>query len=638
MNRHRRTTVLVVLSLGLSLAGCASAPWPRSKITGPTPEARMEQAREEVRKQPEGMAERKDLRITAEYSVEELLLSAERARDQGRYEEAAGLYDRVLGLAPQNERAIAGKHAIEREQHHAKMLADAAAALANKNVDGAQSILRQILIENPNDAEARKLLQTANARSGPRNEPPRLKPTIDKPVTLEFRDANIKMVFEALSRATGINFILDKDIKPDTKATVYVKQARVEDAIDMVLSTNGLQKKALSENSALVFPNTQQKLKDYQDLMIRSFYLTNASAKQVAAMLKTLLKTKDIYTDDRLNMLIIRDTPEAVHIAEKLVAANDQADPEVMLEIEVLEVSRNRLQDLGIGYPTQLAATATTLAALHNITAASVNISPSPTINFSKTTSDVNVLSNPRIRVRNNEKAKILVGDKVPIITSNVTGTAATVSESVQYIDVGLKLDVEPHIAVDDFVNIKVALEVSSLGQKTTTASGSTAYTISTRNASTLLRLKDGETQVLAGLISADERKDAKKVAGLGDIPILGRLFSDQTDTKDKTEIVLAITPHILGNISRPDAEVSEYWSGTETAISDRPQLIVPGMGGSGRGIPRTQESPPAEPTPETPVPAEPQKEPAPANPPESPGAAPSPPPRVIMDSQPSSP
>jgi general secretion pathway protein D len=167
-----------------------------------------------------------------------------------------------------------------------------------------------------------------------------------------------------------------------------------------------------------------------------------------------------------------------------------------------------------------------------------------------------------------------MVGDKVPIITTTSTANVG-ISESVTYLDVGLKLDVQPRITLDDFVNIKIELEVSSLGEKTVTKNGASVYSIGTRNASTQLRLKDGETQVLAGLISDDERKSASKLPGLGDIPLLGRLFANQEDKKTKTEIVLAITPRILSNISRPNAEISEYWSGTEVQINDRPQISV---------------------------------------------------------------
>lgn len=626
-NKNHKISRLLALSLSVCLGSCAFAPWQKSGVGGATPEERVTTAMQEVQKQPEGMTPRKDLRVTQEKSVTELLSAADIARSEARYDEAVALYGRVLMLAPQNERAISGKRAIEREQRHAATLEEARSLLAKNDTEGARSLVRQVLIENPQNVEALKLQQEAKAKlEVTRREPPRLKSPFDKPVTLELRDANIKMVFEALSRATGINFILDKDIKPDTKATVFVKKAKVEDAIDMVLASNGLQKKALSETSALVFPNTQQKLKDYQDLMIRSFYLTNSTATQIAGLLKTMLKTRDIFINERLNMLVIRDTPEVIRLAEKLVAANDLVDPEVMLEIEVLEVSRSRLQELGIAYPTQFAVATTasgsalTLEALRHINSGNISVTPNPAVKFNKTTGDVNLLSNPRIRVRNNEKAKILVGDKVPIITTTSTANVG-VSSSVQYIDVGLKLDVEPRITLDDYVNIKVALEVSALGAQAPSTNGVVAYTIGTRNASTLLRLKDGETQVLAGLISEDERKNANKLPGLGDIPLLGRLFSDQTDSKDKTEIVLAITPHILGNISRPEAEISEYWSGTETAISDRPQLVVPTADvAAGRVLNRPQslDAPPAELAPE-PTAAEPQKEPpAPTNPPEN--------------------
>ena len=167
------------------------------------------------------------------------------------------------------------------------------------------------------------------------------------------------------------------------------------------------------------------------------------------------------------------------------------------------------------------------------------------------------------------------MGDKVPIITTTSTANVG-ISESVQYVDVGLKLDVEPRITLDNFVNIKIGLEVSSLGEKTVTRNGATVFTIGTRNANTILRLKNGETQILAGLILDDERKNSAKLPGLGDIPLLGHLFSNQEDKKSKTEIVLAITPRIIGNISRPQAEISEYWSGTESVITDKPQLNLP--------------------------------------------------------------
>jgi general secretion pathway protein D len=608
----------------LGLSACAFAPWPKSGVSGNTPEERVANAQDKLQKKPDAVAPRKDVFVTQEQAVTGLLAEADKARSKGQYDEANALYERVKQLAPNNVRAISGKAGIEREQNHVKQVEAARVLMAKKNSDAAMSIVRGVLIEDPQNPDALQLQhEIREQKESPRREPPKLKPPFDKPVTLEFRDVNIKMLFESLSRATGIDFILDKDIRSDTKATAFIKKAPIEDAIEMVLATNGLQKKALTETSALIYPNTPQKIKDYKELVIRSFYLANASAKSVGATLRTVLKTRDVVVDDRLNMIIMRDTPEVVRIAEKLIAANDMADPEVMLDIEVLEINHNRFQELGIVYPNQLSvitptdAATLTLKALRHGTESLISVSPNPTANFLKTSGDFNLISNPRIRVRNNEKAKILVGDKIPIITTTLSsgGTGGTLgSENVTYIDVGLKLDVEPRITLDDFVNIKIGLEVSSLGNQTITKSGSTVYAIGTRNANTLLRLKDGETQILAGLISDEERKNATKLPALGDIPILGRLFSDHKDEKKKTEIVLAITPHILGNISRPNAEVSEYWSGTENGITDRPQINVPvnAGGAASRFInsanarePVQQEPPVPEPEPAIPAAAE---------------------------------
>lgn len=587
----------------LMMSACAFAPWQKDGVPGDTPEERIANAEAAQRAKPEDMPTRRDLHVTHERAVYELLQDADRALREGRTADAEAFFARVLLADPANARALAGQLAITSERKYDIQVDEARRLFNADNPDAAQARVRAVLLETPFHAGALELQgEIRRTQEFMRNEPPRLKSPFNQPVSLELRDANIKMVFEALSRTTGINFILDKDIKQDAKATVFVSHARIEDAIEMVLATNGLQKKALSETTALVFPNTLQKLKDYQDLMIRSFFLTNASAKQIAALLKTMLKSKDVHIDERLNMLVIRDTPEVIRIAEKLVAANDMADPEVMLEMDVLEISRSRLQELGIEYPTTLTSSAgLTLSALTaNLGSAPLdflNINSNPVANFKKTIGNINLLSNPRVRVRNNEKARVQVGNKVPLITTNVAGTTGTSSESVQYIDVGLKLEVEPRIALDNHVHIKVALEVSSLGIATTLKNGSQVFQIGTRNATTLLRLKDGETQVLAGLISDDERMNASRIPGLGDLPMLGRLFANQEDKKDKTEIVLAITPRILNNIRRPGSELSEYWSGTELSINDRPQIVVPGAGGSGTGrnLPLRQPSPPME-------------------------------------------
>jgi general secretion pathway protein D len=345
------------------------------------------------------------------------------------------------------------------------------------------------------------------------------------------------------------------------------------------LLQNQLEKKIISDNTVFVYPNTPAKIKDYQDLKIRSFHLTNADPKQVLTMVKTLLKTKDIFINEKTNSIVMRDTPAAIRLAEKMIADQDITDPEVMLEVEVLEVKTTRLSELGIKWPSTFSlstpTTATTLGQLRELSSNDLLASPlSVTLNLLLQDSNTNLLASPRIRVRNHEKAKIMIGDRVPVITNAVTPVSTgtpVVTGSVQYLDVGMKLEVEPEIHLDSDVSIKINLDVSSIVKTITIPlSGTTAYQIGTRNATTVLRLKDGETQILAGLISDDDRKNADKVPGLGELPILGRLFSSHRDDTSKSEIVLSITPRIVGKNTLPDAREVEYWSGTESTLRSK--------------------------------------------------------------------
>jgi general secretion pathway protein D len=177
------------------------------------------------------------------------------------------------------------------------------------------------------------------------------------------------------------------------------------------------------------------------------------------------------------------------------------------------------------------------------------------------------VLANPRIRVKNKDKARVHIGDRVPVITTTAAATGGFVSESVSYLDVGLKLEVEPLIFLDDDVGIKVGLEVSNIVREIRSVGSNTlTYQVGTRNAATNLRLRDGETQVLAGLINDDDRKSADRVPGLGDLPVVGRLFSHTRDSNTRTEIVLLITPRLMRTLARPDAGAVEFAAGTESS------------------------------------------------------------------------
>lgn len=533
-------------------------------------------------------------RMSAVLSRESLtnvaVVEGEQARSLGRYDDAQTAFNRALLLQGNNTKALDGLKGIEDDKRHAKWLASAQTALAKKDLKDAQYWLRLIVLENPMHRQAQSLLRASDADAPkiPSMQANVLAEAYRKPITIEFKDAQLKTVFEVLSRTSGLNFILDKDIRADQKTSIFLKNSTIEAALNMTLLTNQLEQRTIDANTVMIYPNTTAKQKDYQPQVIKSFYLANAEAKNVANTLKSLLKTRDVVVDDKLNLLIVRDSPEAIRMAEKLVALHDVREAEVMLEVEVLEVKRTRLMDLGIRWPDQLGLTLLPSATggllnlldLKNLYTAAKTSAPIDgekigatvggiNISAKKVDTDANILANPRIRVRNREKAKILIGERVPNITTTSTSTGF-VSESVNYVDVGLKLDVEPTIYVDSEVGIKISLEVSNIISQLQTKSGSIAYQIGTRTAQTVLRLKDGENQILAGLISNEERSTGNKVPGLGDIPIAGRLFGNQADDGSRTEIVLSITPRILRNIQRLDAATMEFDAGTENSLGGR--------------------------------------------------------------------
>ena len=511
---------------------------------------------------------------------------ADTLRLKGQSADATALYEQALTIDPANLIARQGLAALAQDQRLQQTMADAEALLqsgGDANLTQAQEMLRPLLVERPNQRDLQRLktrLNDAQARLRPASG--RLAVAYRKPVTLEFRDVPLRSVFDFLSKISGLNFVFDRDVDPNLRATISVRDTSIEEAIGMLLSANQLEQSITSDRSVTIYPNNPQKQKDYQQLLVRSFFLANSDVKTVAFSLKTLLKAKDIVTDERIGTIIMRDTPEMIRMAERIIAVQDVADPEVMLEVEVLEVKRTRGQELGIRWPDSAGLTllgsgqygALNVGDLRRINGSNIGLAlGSVTLNANKTDTDSNILANPRIRVRNKDKAKVLIGDRVPVIT--VTTNNGVSADSVNYVDVGLKLDVEPNVYLDDEVAIKINLEVSSVVKEIVSKSGTQAYQIGTRSAATVLRLKDGETQVLAGLISDEDRTTANKVPGVGDLPMLSRLFGSQKDDSTRSEIVLSITPRILRSIRRPELTAAEFNSGTESGIGGRSQVTT---------------------------------------------------------------
>ena len=523
---------------------------------------------------------------TRDNSTNRLLLAADRELADGKPALAQQNYIRALTIDPGNERAKAGMRALDADRRQATLLADAATATDKKDYDTAKAKLNAILIERPNHEDARLLLNQVNEISAPPTAETALTAAFRTPISLEFRDAPLKQIFEVIARHSGLNFVFDKDVKSDQRTSIFLKNSTVESAMYFLLVTNQLERQVMDGNTVLIYPNVAAKLKEYQEMAVKTFFIANADAKAIGNTLKTILKTRDVVIDEKLNLVIVRDSPEAIKLAGQLIAVQDVPEAEVMLDVEVLEVTRTRAMDLGISWPTNLALsplTGTTGAisvdVLRGLNSSTIGVTGvGATINANKTDGDTNTLAHPRIRVRNKEKAKVVIGEKIPIFTSTVSsGVGGFVSDSVNYLDVGLTLNVEPTITLNNEVAIRIQLEVSKLGDLVTSQNSAQAYRIGSRTASTMLQLKDGENQVLAGLINNEERSSGTKIPALGDLPILGRLFGSGHDENNRTEIVLSITPHLIRNLQRPPASASEFGAGTESSFRRRPDMTARG-------------------------------------------------------------
>lgn len=668
---HRVSKIASAIAVGLSMAGCAGYQTFRdgqSKMADGQTESGLAKLREAMDKEPSNTEYRRTYFTQREAAINALMRDAELALDQADFGGARQAFARASQLDPGNARAANGVDRVATAERHWKALDAAVVEGKDGSVDAAISKTQQVLSENPNHRRARTLLrqlmrQQADVTGKELGLYPKLKAAYRVPVTLSFTNASLLQVFEALKLASGLNYMIERDVKPDLRVTLSVTNKPVEDIIRLLLATNQLERRVLDGDTLLIYPNTPAKASEYREMVVRSFYLSNADATKVAAVVRTITKARDVVVDEKLNMLMVRDSEEVVRLAEKLIASQDLREPEVMLELEVLEVSVSRLLDIGIQWPDSVSASVIgtdgiagqlRLNELRKGTRNSSMIQikgndPLVSAQFKSQTGDANLLANPRVRVRNKQSAKILIGERVPVITTTSTANVGS-SQSISYLDVGLKLDIEPTVTLDDEVSMKIALEVSNITQTITLTGGTQAYRLGTRNTSTSLQVHDGETNILAGLIQRDVRHSNSGIPGLNELPLVNRLFGVAEDNDVRTEIILLITPRIVRNLDVPGVGQQEFLSGTESSMGGAPiQLGTPGRPGTasqqpGRPAPAPQAQPirpapgtpgapfptPFQPPPQMPQPAPPQFTPPAITQPAPPAPAPAAPPTLV--------
>jgi general secretion pathway protein D len=411
----------------------------------------------------------------------------------------------------------------------------------------------------------------------------------DAPVSFKFKNTPIINVFEVLTKLSGINFIFDKEVQ-NNKVTMFMTDVSFDRFVDVLLRANDLNSVIVNDNTMIIYPDTPQKAKEYEDLQIKTFYLSNLEAKQAVGLLAKILKSKDIIANENINAVVIRGSREVIEIAGKILEANDGTPAEVLLDVEFLEVTRTLQENIGLTFSESLTfgigessreagddpnfVDNISLYALKRISNKNLILStPSATLNLLKQDGDTQILAQPKIRVKNAEKASILLGERVPLrVNRRVDSNTGDITSDFQYTDVGIKLEALPIINMHDEVTLKLLLEVSSLGENLSSDPDDPQFPIRTRTAQSVLTLRDGETVIIGGMINDNERRSVRKIPGVGDFPAIGSLFSSRNDDNARNDVLMVITPLVIRSQAIPGQNATEIWSGSE----DRWSLEAP--------------------------------------------------------------
>jgi general secretion pathway protein D len=427
-------------------------------------------------------------------------------------------------------------------------------------------------------------------------------------VNLKFAEASLRSIFQALGKHAGVNIIFDEQFK-DVPLTIDLADRTFKEAVNFVCMSSRNFYRIIDDKTLIVVPDQPMKRLQYEANTIKVFYLSNIKAQEIqnplAMMLRTQFKTPNITVDKNLNSVTIRDTPEVVAMAEKLLKVWDKAKGEVLIDLEILEVSRTRLKELGVAFSQQAAGlkfstditNTTGWENLKNIDFTKTGnffISlPTALVNFLESDSDTKVIAQPRLRGVSDEEIKYLVGQKVPIPQTTFTPIAAGgVSQqpimSYTQQDVGLDVKIKPKIHFEKEITLELEVKITSLGGKGI----ADIPIINTREVKNIIRLKDGETNLMAGLLREEERKSLKGIAGLKNIPLLGSLFSNYEKTVEQTDVILTITPYIIRGIPLSEEDLKPLWVDVE-GISSAAR-IGGGFPGEEEVMPEvTEEQPP---------------------------------------------
>jgi general secretion pathway protein D len=427
------------------------------------------------------------------------------------------------------------------------------------------------------------LKQSARERNLPGLE---IDPALDTPLGFKFEGADVKEAYRTLGLVVGVNFVFESPIS--APVTLELKDAPFEQALKALSMTSKTFVRVIGPKLIQVIPDTPNKRRDYEDQIVKTFYLSTADLKEVVDVLRISLGARRVAPLPGGNALTMNDTPEKISAAERIIEALDKKRAEVVVEVEILEVNRQKLLDYGIeinsvngaGLATSVDVGITggafpdvskvvTLEGSQPYKKSNIIVSGLPGIIYRllRTDGSSRLLAHPQLRATEGQTANARFGDLVPVPVTTFSaiatgGVAQQPITSFEYKNIGVNIDITPRVHHDGDVTLQLKLEISSLG-----APGySDLPTFSNRTVNSVLRLRDGETSVLAGLITDREQTSLSGIPGLADIPLLGRIFGRTQKDLKETDIIMTISPRIIFKPEFTENDLKSFPVGSESS------------------------------------------------------------------------